>query len=610
MTIETVFLFNTANTYGLQQDAKVLDALWRSCPSGSDPASGSNWAKGPPGAPKIKDPLQPPVICDVAVHFEVPYYGWMPWARINIFVINPEWWEAAWDPYLDRADVLLFKCKADKERFMETRQGFTGKAISLPWTTNLTSQSFAKLPKAASTSPSCLWLLGASVAKREAAKVVLPLWDASWPELKVYTTTPLDFPQPLAPNVSLEIRDLPEDTRRQLQAYHPIHLIFSQSEALGLAAHEGRAAGAALLGNALPSYTECFTSGNQLAVLTAADLVSKKGGVQDTFKHLTKEVLQTSLTDLLTRLNSDTRTIQQVASAVAQADLTYATHMAIQDLLNSDALANRKKTMRTLPPVLQDSECPPISIITLLHNRRKFVDLALHNLLITDYPKDKIEWVVIEDSDKVEEQASDKIIKFGREAAPLSVSYVPLQKPLSIGEKRNIGCKRAQHDIILMMDDDDHYPPTSFRRRVSWLLKHPWQPQATVCTTIACYDLLKGTSAVNTPPWSLGLPQRCSEATLTFKKSYWEAGSFPEISMAEGEGFLSKYTSQVLELQPQQIIVAMSHAANSSSRRIPPGPSGKPSCFWGFPKEFLIFLHRLAGVEIEEETSSKKASKK
>jgi hypothetical protein len=115
---------------------------------------------------------------------------------------------------------------------------------------------------------------------------------------------------------------------------------------------------------------------------------------------------------------------------------------------------------------------------------------------------------------------------------------------------------------------------------------------------------MKGTSAVNTPPFTLGLKERVSEATLAFRKKFWEEKPFPTVNIAEGEGFLEGREGRVLELQPQQIIVAMSHGGNTSSRRIPPGPSGKPSCFWGFPKEFLIFLHKLAGVQIEEEKES------
>jgi hypothetical protein len=58
-----------------------------------------------------------------------------------------------------------------------------------------------------------------------------------------------------------------------------------------------------------------------------------------------------------------------------------------------------------------------------------------------------------------------------------------------------------------------------------------------------------------------------------------------------------------------QIIVAFSHGTNQSSRRIPPTDQ-KPACFWGFPKEYLVFVHGLAGVQIEEDTKSSKQSKR
>jgi glycosyltransferase involved in cell wall biosynthesis len=235
-------------------------------------------------------------------------------------------------------------------------------------------------------------------------------------------------------------------------------------------------------------------------------------------------------------------------------------------------------------------------VVSLTYNRKKFLDLAFHNLLSTDYPKDKIEWVIVDDSDDPDQQASDKIIKFGRENAPMSMAYIPLAKR-TIGRKRNVGIFRAENPIILFMDDDDHYPPSSFRRRVSALLTHPWKPEAVVCTTIACYDLQHGISAVNTPPWSMGLSKRVSEATLTFYKSFWEVKNFPKVNMAEGDEFIEGREDSVLEIPPQQIIVAMSHGSNSTTRRFPTG--GTPSCFWGFPKEFLVFLHGLVGVQVE-----------
>jgi hypothetical protein len=265
-------------------------------------------------------------------------------------------------------------------------------------------------------------------------------------------------------------------------------------------------------------------------------------------------------------------------------------------------LLKEKKPLKVkhLPPVLQPTDCPPISIVTLLYNRRKFFDLACHNIMLSDYPKGKIEWIIIEDSDDPNQDASDKVVQVGLKSAPLTVVYIPLEKKTPIGQKRNIGIERAKNDIILFMDDDDHYPETSFRRRVSWLTKHPWGPKATVCTTIACYDLIRGVSSVNTPPWNLSLGKRVSEATLTFYKSWWAEQKFPEENLSEGDKFLEGREQDVLELPPQQVIVAFTHSKNTSGRRIPSGDI-KPGCFWGFPKEYLIYIHRLVGMEIEEE---------
>jgi glycosyltransferase involved in cell wall biosynthesis len=230
--------------------------------------------------------------------------------------------------------------------------------------------------------------------------------------------------------------------------------------------------------------------------------------------------------------------------------------------------------------------------------------------VLTDYPKDKIEWVIVDDSNDPEQSVSDKVAQFAKRAPVAQVVYVPLPRKHSIGYKRNLGVERATNKIILCMDDDDHYPETSFRRRVAWLTKHPWHPKVVACSTIACYDLVKGVSAVNTPPWELGPSQRISEATLTFYKSFWEQRKFPQVNMAEGEEFLRGRESSLIDMPPQQILVAFSHQGNSSGRRIPTTEDTKPGCFWGFPKEYLIWIHKLAGIEVEEEKEVKNRVKK
>ena len=249
------------------------------------------------------------------------------------------------------------------------------------------------------------------------------------------------------------------------------------------------------------------------------------------------------------------------------------------------------RTERPAPPILK--EYPPVSIVTLMYNRPKFFDLACYNLMTADYPLNKIEWIIVDDSTPEHSCAAD-IRATAAKSNTLKIVYLEVPKS-SVAVKRNLGVEAASHDLVAMMDDDDHYPSSSLAKRVAWF-QHPWAPKATVATTIACYDLIKGISAVNVPPFTLGLGKRVSEATLTFKKSWWVERPFSDVAIAEGEEFVKGRELDVLEIPPQQIIVAFSHGANMGSRRV---PDAKPGCFWGFEKEFLVFIHGLVGVSLE-----------
>ena len=262
------------------------------------------------------------------------------------------------------------------------------------------------------------------------------------------------------------------------------------------------------------------------------------------------------------------------------------------------------------PPILTIDDCPPISIITPTFNRRKLLQIACHNMLVTDYPMDRMEWIIIEDAEKQEDMASDVIVNFQVNNPLLKVKYIPLSGRHTIGHKRNIGVENATADIILFMDDDDHYPTTSFRRRVAWLTKNSRRSISIVCcTTIALYDLRTGQSAVNVPPFSIPLSRRVSEATFTFHKSVWNARKFEDKSVSEGEEWISGREYQVAEIPPQQIIVAFNHQENQSRRTVPAdAPVG---CFWGFPKEYLQFIHGLVGIDVEDSgVNSNKGNKK
>lgn len=583
---DVTLLYKKTNPFGLARDA---DGLVR--------------ALGGRGCTlHLRDPLEPPVTTDLAIHLEEPVYGWMPWAARNVLVVNPEWFrEEAWRAYMPRFDRVVFKEAGAAADFV-ARGLVTGEqAIVLRWgaeahgALGVGAPTYKAAPPQGTVDTGFVWFLGGSKNKRAAVTPLVSQWQESWPPLRIYTVENLNadlLGVVLPANVRVEVRDLDSQTRLGLARFFRGHVCCSTAEGFGYTAAEAEWLGAFTILNDLPVYVQDYSDSPGVAFVRDTDPVGSLATAIAAFEAADLPAL----------------TAPRRAAAAARWERFVASWGGLLETLKKLPA----KKLKHLPPILDPASCPPITVVTLLYNRRKFFDLACHSLMIQDYPKDKIEWIIVEDSDDPMEDASDRVMAVAAAAAPVRVEYIPLKGKTAIGKKRNIACERATADIILMMDDDDHYPETSFRRRVAWLTKHPWHPQCVAATTIACYDLVRGISAVNAPPFEIPLSQRVSEATLTFTKRFWEEQPFPnDVQVGEGEGFLvtrstrgAQRAGQVLEIPPQQIIVAFSHGKNASSRRVPSGADVKPGCFWGFPREFLEFVHGLAGVKVVAETAT------
>jgi hypothetical protein len=228
---------------------------------------------------------------------------------------------------------------------------------------------------------------------------------------------------------------------------------------------------------------------------------------------------------------------------------------------------------------LPESELPDVSIVTLTYNRPEFMALAKYSYLIQSYPEDKLEWVIVDDGDSIEEQLM---------GIP-NVKYVRLDQKTGIAEKRNLGVKAAMYDTIVFMDDDDVYPNNSVLQRVAMLNRFP-KKECVFSTIIPCYDIERYTSFINLPPITLPMSQRVSEATLCFTKKFWEASPFTE-DIGEADTFIRGREQMCREISPQEVIVSLVHSKNSSSRKTPPGePNG---CHYGFNEKLYALVSQI-----------------
>jgi hypothetical protein len=148
--------------------------------------------------------------------------------------------------------------------------------------------------------------------------------------------------------------------------------------------------------------------------------------------------------------------------------------------------------------------------------------------------------------------------------------------------------------VFAFMDDDDHYPKASVIMRVLWLLNS--KKRAVYCSTLPMYDIPKYISAINVPPLNLAPCKRVSEASMCFKRSFWEERKFPnDSSVAEGEAFLQGRENDTMEIPPEGVIVSFLHGKNSTSRRVPEQKEAN-GCHYGFSDAYFTMISQIAGT--------------
>lgn len=225
--------------------------------------------------------------------------------------------------------------------------------------------------------------------------------------------------------------------------------------------------------------------------------------------------------------------------------------------INSDDLfeaeyeiTDDKQLILKLPKYTYE-DLPNVSIITLTHNRKHIFPIAIRNWELSQYPKDKLEWIIIDDSDN-DDTLTDILPKSKQ------IKYYKLQTTgrLSIGQKRNFAIQKSTTDFIVFMDDDDYYYPLSVYARIALLLKYP-QYDLVGVSNLDIYDVVNDFSAkINGP--------HISEASMAFRKKFWEEKQFSDNfhSLGEGYPFLQGRRHQIIKMPSCFNLLAITHWQN------------------------------------------------
>ena len=199
------------------------------------------------------------------------------------------------------------------------------------------------------------------------------------------------------------------------------------------------------------------------------------------------------------------------------------------------------------------SVLPFVSLCTPTFNRRPFIPFMIQCFEHQTYPKDRIEWIIIDDgTDPLEE-----LVK----SIP-QVKYFYYEEKMLLGKKRNLMHTKCSGDIIIYMDDDDYYPPERISHAVETLQQNPTY-------------LIAGSSEMHIYFNSKNKVYQCgpykqyhsTAATFAFKKELLLHTKYDdEIALAEEHKFTKGYTIPLIQLNSLKSILVFSHKHNSLNK--------------------------------------------
>ena len=269
---------------------------------------------------------------------------------------------------------------------------------------------------------------------------------------------------------------------------------------------------------------------------------------------------------------------------------------------------------------IDSSNLPCVSIVVVTKNRKHFSDIFINNWKRIQYPPEKLELVVVDDSDDIKEgpilelkSLKDPRISYYYINPEHNKNYQEELKTLlksqnasdindftkfrTIGYKRNYGVKVSKHDFVCMLDDDDYLYDESILARVVSLLSY--KKGCVYSDSIAIYNTKFESSYVNLYSDSI------CEGSMLFTKDFWKVNKFSEDINIKSEGIqlVKGRELEVVKIPWMFNLIALSgkHNYNGRTKRILKKKTQSIenyNLYKTFPETFKIVIKKLNKSQI------------
>jgi glycosyltransferase involved in cell wall biosynthesis len=210
---------------------------------------------------------------------------------------------------------------------------------------------------------------------------------------------------------------------------------------------------------------------------------------------------------------------------------------------------------------MKTNKLPFVSICTPTFNRRPFIPFLVKCFMDQTYPKDRIEWIIVDDgTDSIKDLIEDLKNQYNL----TQIKYYYYKERMLLGKKRNLMHSLCTGDIIIYMDDDDYYPEERVSHAVEVLQNNK---NYMIAGSSEMHIYFKNINKIyQFGPYKLN---HSTAATFAFRKELLLETSYDDnAALAEETQFLKNYSIPLIQLDVLKTILVFSHCHNSFDKNL------------------------------------------
>ncbi|WNP33387.1 glycosyltransferase [Enterobacter kobei] len=199
---------------------------------------------------------------------------------------------------------------------------------------------------------------------------------------------------------------------------------------------------------------------------------------------------------------------------------------------------------------------PFVSVVTPTWNRAAFLPYLLYMFRYQDYPADRRELIILDDSDTSQIAIINALTH--NDPARFNIRYIHHPERLALGKKRNMLNELARGEYIVCMDDDDFYPADKLSYTVGMMQRHG--------------ALISGSDRI--PIWYSHInrifkthafgKQHILNGTFAYHRNYLKKHRYDDdCNLGEEQAFTDNFTVNPLQLPCERTILCISHSQNT-----------------------------------------------